>query len=428
MQSRTIGVIGVGYVGLVTAACLADLGHEVVCRDIDPERVAMLERGEVPIHEPGLDQLLRRNRARMRFTLDMDELFAAASIAFVCVDTPPTASGDADLSRVERVIDSIPDGSSATLVMKSTVPVGTGKRIRAALDRRGLADVRYASNPEFLREGSAIADFMQPDRVVVGADDPAVAAQVASLYEPLDTEVMTVDTASAEMVKLAANAFLATKISFINEIANVCEVVGADVAVVARGMGLDRRIGRAFLGAGIGYGGSCFPKDVSALVRTAREAKTPLSLVEQVSRVNDERKIAMGHRIEAAAGGSVRGKTIAVLGVTFKPNTDDMRDAASLEIIPALIEQGAKVAAYDPEGMEEARKLLSGVDFKSSAYEAAAGADVLVILTEWDQFRALDLNRLKAIMAAPRIVDLRNIYKPDEMKRDGFAYASIGRP
>ncbi len=376
-----------GYVGLVTAACLADLGHDVICRDIVPERVESLSRGEVPIHEPGLDALLARNRGRLRFTLSMDEVFQQATLAFVCVDTPPSASGDADLSRVESVIESIPEGSEAILIMKSTVPVGTGVRVRDALDRRGLTSVAYASNPEFLREGSAIADFTQPDRVVVGADDPAVAQRVAALYEPLGAEVVTTDIASAEMVKLASNAFLATKISFINEIANVCERVGADVAVVARGMGLDRRIGRAFLAAGIGYGGSCFPKDVTALKQLAGNSGYPFLLLASVIEVNELQKRRVVTKLKAHLG-DLRGRTIALLGLAFKPNTDDMREAASIVLAGRLVAEGAVVRGFDPVARERASHVLpAGVELVASMEDAVRGADAAVIVTEWGEFR-----------------------------------------
>ena len=423
-----VGVIGVGYVGLVTAACLAELGHPVVCRDIDAERVALLQRGEVPIHEPGVPELLKRNAARLTFTLDMEDVFREARIAIICVDTPPTASGDADLSRVESVIDALPaSAEGAILVMKSTVPVGTGQRVRTELDARGREDVGYVSNPEFLREGSAVADFREPDRVVVGGDRPDDVARVARLYSDLQAPILSTDTASAEMIKLASNAFLATKISFINEIANVCERVGADVEEVARGMGLDQRIGQSFLRPGIGYGGSCFPKDVTALKQLAGNTGYSFQLLASVIEVNELQKRRVIGKLQDHLG-PLRHRRIALLGLAFKPHTDDMREASSIVLAARLIAEGASVCAFDPVATERARGLLPpGVELCGSLTEAIAEADAVVIVTEWPEFRAVLDADVRAAMRQPLIVDGRNLLDPSEAVAAGFTYVSIGR-
>ncbi len=429
MSTReTVGVIGVGYVGLVTAACLAELGHHVVCRDIVPERVAMLQRGEVPIHEPGVPELLQRNAERLTFTLDMEDVFRDARIAIICVDTPPTASGDADLSRVEAVIAALPaSAEGAVLVMKSTVPVGTGNRVRSELDARGREDVGYVSNPEFLREGSAVADFRQPDRVVVGGDRPEDVERVARLYQDLNAPILTTDIASAEMIKLASNAFLATKISFVNEIANVCERVGADVEEVARGMGMDSRIGQSFLRPGIGYGGSCFPKDVTALKQLAGNTGYSFQLLASVIEVNELQKRRVIGKLQDRLG-SLRGRRVALLGLAFKPHTDDMREASSIVLASRLIAEGASVVAFDPVAAERARGVLpAAVEIAGSMLAAVTGADAVVIVTEWPEFRAVLSAEVHAAMRRPLIVDGRNLLDPNEAVAAGFTYVPIGR-
>ncbi len=429
MSTReTVGVIGVGYVGLVTAACLAELGHHVVCRDIAPERVAMLQRGEVPIHEPGVPELLQRNAERLTFTLDMEDVFRDARIAIICVDTPPTASGDADLSRVEAVIAALPaSAEGAVLVMKSTVPVGTGNRVRSELDARGREDVGYVSNPEFLREGSAVADFRQPDRVVVGGDRPEDVERVARLYQDLNAPILTTDIASAEMIKLASNAFLATKISFVNEIANVCERVGADVEEVARGMGMDSRIGQSFLRPGIGYGGSCFPKDVTALKQLAGNTGYSFQLLASVIEVNELQKRRVIGKLQDRLG-SLRGRRVALLGLAFKPHTDDMREASSIVLASRLIAEGASVVAFDPVAAERARGVLpAAVEIAGSMLAAVTGADAVVIVTEWPEFRAVLSAEVHAAMRRPLIVDGRNLLDPNEAVAAGFTYVPIGR-
>ena len=429
MSTReTVGVIGVGYVGLVTAACLAELGHHVVCRDIAPERVAMLQRGEVPIHEPGVPELLQRNAERLTFTLDMEDVFRDARIAIICVDTPPTASGDADLSRVEAVIAALPaSAEGAVLVMKSTVPVGTGNRVRSELDARGREDVGYVSNPEFLREGSAVADFRQPDRVVVGGDRPEDVERVARLYQDLNAPILTTDIASAEMIKLASNAFLATKISFVNEIANVCERVGADVEEVARGMGMDSRIGQSFLRPGIGYGGSCFPKDVTALKQLAGNTGYSFQLLASVIEVNELQKRRVIGKLQDRLG-SLRGRRVALLGLAFKPHTDDMREASSIVLASRLIAEGASVVAFDPVAAERARGVLpAAVEIAGSMLAAVTGADAVVIVTEWPEFRAVLSSEVHAAMRGPLIVDGRNLLDPSEAVAAGFTYVPIGR-
>ena len=429
MSTReTVGVIGVGYVGLVTAACLAELGHHVVCRDIVPERVAMLQRGEVPIHEPGVPELLQRNAERLTFTLDMEDVFRDARIAIICVDTPPTASGDADLSRVEAVIAALPaSAEGAVLVMKSTVPVGTGTRVRSELDARGRQDVGYVSNPEFLREGSAVADFRQPDRVVVGGDRPDDVERVARLYQDLNAPILATDIASAEMIKLASNAFLATKISFVNEIANVCERVGADVEEVARGMGMDSRIGQSFLRPGIGYGGSCFPKDVTALKQLAGNTGYSFQLLASVIEVNELQKRRVIGKLQDRLG-SLRGRRVALLGLAFKPHTDDMREASSIVLASRLIAEGASVVAFDPVAAERARGVLpEAVEIAGSMLAAVTDADAVVIVTEWPEFRAVLSAEVHAAMRGPLIVDGRNLLDPNEAVAAGFTYVPIGR-
>ncbi|MBS0412415.1 MAG: UDP-glucose/GDP-mannose dehydrogenase family protein [Proteobacteria bacterium] len=430
-----VAMIGTGYVGLVSGACFADFGHQVTCIDKDAAKIERLKAGEMPIFEPGLDVMVERNvrEGRLAFATDGAEAIAGADAVFIAVGTPSRrGDGHADLTYVHAAAEEIAgllDGFTV-VVTKSTVPVGTGDEIEAIIRRvRPDADCAVVSNPEFLREGAAIEDFKRPDRVVVGLEDERARALMTQLYRPLflnETPIVFTGRRTSELIKYAANAFLALKITFINEIADLCEKAGADVQQVARGIGLDKRIGAKFLHAGPGYGGSCFPKDTLALVQTAQDFGTPLQLVETTVRVNDARKKAMAGRVAAALGGELKGKTVGVLGLTFKPNTDDMREAPALDIVPALQAMGAHVQAYDPEG-HEARQLLRDVDFKAGPYEAVTGADVVVIVTEWDQFRALDLDRVKALMRRPAIVDLRNIYRPDEVRERGFAYASIGR-
>jgi UDPglucose 6-dehydrogenase len=432
-----VAMIGTGYVGLVSGACFADFGHVVTCIDKDAAKIEHLNAGGIPIYEPGLDALVAANVAagRLSFTTDAAQAVKEADAVFIAVGTPSRrGDGHADLSYVYAAAEEVAglmDGFTV-VVTKSTVPVGTGDRIEAIIKRaRPNAEFAVVSNPEFLREGAAIEDFKRPDRVVVGAEDERAQALMRELYRPLflnETPILFTGRRTSELIKYAANAFLAMKITFINEMADLCEAVGADVQQVARGIGLDKRIGGKFLHAGPGYGGSCFPKDTLALVRTARDAGAPTQLIETTVKVNDERKQAMSRRVVRAVNGEdLTGKTIGVLGLTFKPNTDDMRDAPSLNIVPALQSAGAAVQAFDPEA-HEARQMLPGIDFKTDAYEAADGADALVILTEWDQFRALDLARMKQVMRKPVLVDLRNIYKPEDVRRDGFKYVSLGRP
>jgi UDPglucose 6-dehydrogenase len=432
-----IAMIGTGYVGLVSGVCFSDFGHEVVCVDKDPGKIEKLHRGEVPIFEPGLDVLLARNvkAGRLAFTLDITAAVDGADAVFIAVGTPTRrGDGHADLTYVMAAAAEIGAALTgyAVIVTKSTVPVGTNRAVQAAV-RAAAPDAQFdvASNPEFLREGAAIDDFMRPDRVVVGVESDRARAVMAAIYRPLflrDFPVVYTDLESAEMIKYAANAFLATKITFINEIAALCEKVGADIKSVSRGMGLDGRIGNKFLHAGPGYGGSCFPKDTKALARIGQDHAVPMQITETVIKVNDEIKRRMVDKIVDLCGGSISGKTVAVLGVTFKPNTDDMRDAPSLTIVPALIGGGAKVRVVDPEGQREGVKLLPGVDWRDSAYDAAAGADAVVILTEWNEFRALDLPRLAGAMATPRLADLRNIYSAEAARAAGFTdYVAVGR-
>ncbi len=429
-------MIGAGYVGLVSAACFSEFGWSVDCIDKDAERVSRLQAGEVPIYEPGLEELLARNleNGRLKFSTELAPAVSAAELVFLAVGTPMRrGDGYADLSYVFEAVEALtPHLDGFTVVTtKSTVPVGTSREIeRRIRAQRKDADIAVCSNPEFLREGSAIRDFTHPDRVLIGCDDDRARAVMERLYEPLtlrNAPLIFVNRESAELAKYAANAFLALKISYINEIADLCEQVGANVQQVATAIGSDRRIGDKFLHPGPGYGGSCFPKDVSALIRTAREAKAPLSLVEQVEKVNTERKLAMAARIEEAAGGDLHGKTVAVLGVTFKPNTDDMREAPSLVILPLLQARGAVVRAYDPQGRAAAESLLPGVEWAENALGAAQGVDIVVVLTEWNEFRGLDLESLRRTMRGDVLVDLRNVYNPESAREAGLHYASVGR-
>jgi UDPglucose 6-dehydrogenase len=431
-----VAMIGTGYVGLVSGACFADFGHRVTCVDKDPERIAALERGEVPFFEPGLESLVATNvrERRLHFTGTLATAVAQAEVILIAVGTPSRrGDGHADLSYVyaaAREIAASLDGFTV-VVTKSTVPVGTGDEVERIIHEvRPDAEVAVVSNPEFLREGAAIRDFKHPDRIVVGTDDERARKVIADLYRPLalnQVPMLYTGRRTAELIKYAANAFLATKITFINEIADLCEKVGADVQDVAHGMGLDNRIGSKFLHAGPGFGGSCFPKDSKALVKTAQDHDVSLRILEAVVAVNDKRKRWLVRKVSAALGGSLRGKTIGMLGLTFKPNTDDMREAPSIALITALQDMGATVRAFDPAGMEQAKKVLFGVDYCEGPYACAQGVDALVIATEWEQFRALDLVRLKEIMACPVVIDLRNIYRPDEMAQHGFIYDSIGR-
>jgi UDPglucose 6-dehydrogenase len=418
-----IGVIGAGWVGLVTAACFAELGHDVYVRDIVQEKVDSLARGEVPIYEPGLSELITKNSDRLHFTIEMADVLPNAQLLFCCVDTPPSYSGDADLSRVERVVEEVGGSTDHALVMKSTVPVGTGRSIRRRAESLG-----YVSNPEFLKEGTAVADFMHPDRVVVGEDanGAGFADRVAALYEPLDAAVVRTDVASAEMIKLASNAFLATKISFINEIANVSEELGANVDEVARGMGLDTRIGPQFLKAGLGYGGSCFPKDVSALKQLAGNTGYHFQLLTAVIEVNELQKRRAIGKLQKHLG-SLIGKEIALLGVAFKPNTDDIREATSLVLAGRLQSEGAHVRVYDPIASGRARDLLSGAKVCESATDALDGADAAVLVTEWPEFRELDWDAAKSSMRQPLVVDGRNFLDGDLLQKAGFTYEGVGR-
>jgi UDPglucose 6-dehydrogenase len=432
-----IAMIGSGYVGLVSGACFADFGHRVVCVDKDEAKIAALRRGEIPIFEPGLDKLVEQNvkEGRLAFASELAPAVADADVVFIAVGTPSRrGDGHADLSYVLGAAREIAAaiGGYTVVVTKSTVPVGTGdeveRTIRAANPK---AEFAVVSNPEFLREGAAINDFKRPDRIVIGTGDPRAREMMTEVYRPLylnAAPILFTERRTAELIKYAANAFLATKITFINEMADLCEKVGANVQEVARGIGFDNRIGSKFLHAGPGFGGSCFPKDTLALMKTAQEAGAPAKIVETVVTVNDARKRAMAEKIVAACGGAVAGKTIAILGLAFKPNTDDMREAASLVIVPALAAAGAKLRAHDPQAMREAAKHLAGVAMCKNPYEAAKDADALVILTEWDAYRALDLDRLKGDLRSPLVVDLRNIYRPEEMAAKGFRYISVGRP
>jgi len=431
-----VTMIGTGYVGLVSGACFADFGHTVTCVDKDASKIARLQKGEIPIFEPGLDELVKDNvdQGRLFFTTDPTAASADADAVFIAVGTPSRrGDGHADLSYVYAAAEEIAAliQGYTVIVNKSTVPVGTGDEVEAIIKKaRPDAEFAVVSNPEFLREGAAINDFKRPDRVVVGTDDERARERMRELYRPLflnETPIVFTERRTSELIKYAANAFLAMKITFINEIADLCEAVGANVQEVAKGIGLDNRIGRKFLNAGPGYGGSCFPKDTLALMKTARDYNAPIELIETTVRVNSARKQKMAQKIIEALDGNVKGKTIAVLGLTFKPNTDDMRDAPALDIVPALQDEGAKVRAFDPEGMHEAKGMLKDVAFATGPYDCVQNADAVVIITEWDQFRALDFDRLKDALKTPTIIDLRNIYSPTEMRAKGFNYVSVGR-
>jgi UDPglucose 6-dehydrogenase len=432
-----VAMIGAGYVGLVSGACIADFGHQVICIDKDLTKLEALQRGEIPIFEPGLHDLVRSNAkaGRLSFSIEVEEAVRAAEVVFIAVGTPSRrGDGHADLSYVfEAAREIAPALNGFTVVItKSTVPVGTGDEVeRIIREVRPDADFAVVSNPEFLREGAAIHDFKHPDRIVVGTDEERAKNVVSEIYRPLSLNqapILFTSRRTAELIKYAANAFLATKVTFINEIADLCEKVGADVQEVARGIGLDNRIGAKFLHAGPGFGGSCFPKDLRALIKTAQDNDVPLRILEAVAAVNDTRKRAMARKVSAMFSGALRGKTVAVLGLTFKPNTDDMREAPSLALITALQDMGARVRGFDPAGMGQAQALLTDVVYCENAYDCAEAADALVIVTEWEQFRALDLEHLRGLMACPVIVDLRNIYRPEEVHRHGFAYACVGRP
>lgn len=432
-----VAMIGTGYVGLVSGACFADFGHVVTCVDKDVTKIERLKRGEMPIFEPGLETLVASNvrEERLSFTTNAAEAISDADAVFIAVGTPSRrGDGHADLTYVYQAAEEIADlmKGFTMVVTKSTVPVGTGDEVEAIIRRRQPnADFAVVSNPEFLREGAAISDFKRPDRVVVGTDDERARELMRELYRPLylnETPILFTTRRTSELIKYAANAFLAVKITFINEIADLCEKVGANVQEVSRGIGLDNRIGSKFLNAGPGYGGSCFPKDTLALTKTANDHHTPVRIVDTVVEVNAARKKAMAGKVIQAMNGDVSSKTIAVLGLAFKPNTDDMRDAPALDIIPALKAAGAVIRAFDPESMHEAEKMLSGVHYCKSPWEALEGADAMVIITEWDQFRALDLDRVRRALKHPIVVDLRNIYSPEDMAKRGFSYTSIGRP
>jgi len=425
-QSRTIGVFGAGWVGLVTGGCFAELGHEVIVRDVVPERIEALRVGQLPFHEADLPEVLERNRERIRYTIDADEL-ADADALFICVQTPPTYSGDADLSFVWSALDDLPrsEPRRQILVMKSTVPVGTGEKVRAALDGRGLTNVGYVSNPEFLAEGHAVHDFLNPDRIVIGAFEDEDGAAVEALYEGIESPVLRTDVASAEMIKLAANAFLMTRISFINEIANVCEAVGADVVEVAKGVGLDHRLGPHFLRAGIGYGGSCFPKDSLALKQLASNSGYHFHLLSAVIEVNELQKRRVVQKLQKHLG-KLRDKKIALLGLAFKAGTDDMRDAPSLVLASRLLAEGAEVRAWDP--VAQPGDLLKGAVLYDSVLEAVRGADAAVIVTEWDELSGLASQDVHDAMARPLILDGRNLLDPAKTRAAGFAYEGIGRP
>jgi UDPglucose 6-dehydrogenase len=420
-----IAVFGAGYVGLVTGACFAELGHDVVVRDVRPERIDALLAGEIPIHEPGLQEVVERAGERLRFTLDVAEALEGAELAFIAVGTPPMYSGDPDLSAVWTVVDELPAGVDTTLVMKSTVPPGTGDKVRRALDERGLSEVGYVSNPEFLAEGTAVHDFMHPDRVVVGAFDPDDAERVAALYEPLDTTVVRTDVASAEMIKLASNAFLSTRISFINEIASICELVGADVVDVATGIGLDHRLGPHFLKAGLGFGGSCFPKDVSALKQLAGNSGYHFQLLAAVIEVNELQRRRVIQKLRKHLG-DLHGKEIALLGLAFKPGTDDMREAPSLVIAARLLAEGAELRTWDP--VADGRALLPEATVCSTVLDAVRDADAAVIVTEWPEVVTLATPEAYAAMRRPVVVDGRNILDPEVMRALGFLYEGVGRP
>ena len=432
-----IGMVGAGYVGLVSGACFSEFGIDVVCVDRDSAKIQQLRGGDIPIYEPGLEALIQSNvnAGRLSFSTEIEEAVTGSEAVFIAVGTPGRhGDGEADLQNVRQAAQEVAramDGGYKVIVMKSTVPVGTGREIGELISKhRAPGTFDIASNPEFLREGSAIGDFMRPDRVVIGVESERAARVLQAVYRPLyllETPIVLTALETAEMIKYAANAFLATKITFINEIADLCEKVGADVQDVARGIGLDGRIGAKFLHAGPGYGGSCLPKDTRALVSTARRAGMPVRIVETVVEVNESRARRMIGKVEAACGGSVAGKRIAVLGLTFKPNTDDVRESPGLAILAGLLERGARVSAYDPKGMDPARRLFDGVDWCGDAYAAMEDADCLAIVTEWNEFRALDIARVRRSMKTPAIVDMRNIYELDEMERAAFDYRSVGR-
>jgi UDPglucose 6-dehydrogenase len=431
-----IAVIGTGYVGLVTGACFAEFGTSVTCVDVDAEKIARLNEGHIPIYEPGLDQLVSKNKAagRLSFTTDIGAAVEQSLVIILAVGTPPKDDGSADLSFIEAAALDVARHMNGykVVVTKSTVPVGTGERLRRLIrEQQQRFDFGVVSNPEFLREGAAIDDFMRPDRVVIGSRDEAAVAIMRDLYRPLyliETPVVITSLEAAELTKYAANAFLATKISFINEIANLCDRIGCDVHDVARAIGMDNRIGRYFLHPGPGYGGSCFPKDTTALLSVAKEYGAEARIVDAVVEVNHAQRAKMVEKIERLMGGDIEGRQVAVLGLSFKPKTDDMREAPSIEIIRALVERGARVRAYDPVAMEQARKVLTTeIDYASDEYEAAGGADALVFMTEWNEFRALDMQKIKGLMRTPRIADLRNIYEPRRMREFGFDYVGVGR-
>jgi UDPglucose 6-dehydrogenase len=432
-----IAVVGSGYVGLVTGACLADFGMDVTCVDNDAGKIAMLKEGKIPIYEPGLDAIVAKNAAagRLHFTTELREAVENALAIFIAVGTPPKEDGSADLSYVVQVAEAIADSMNGykVVVTKSTVPIGTGQLVEKVIrERNGKYPFSVVSNPEFLREGSAIEDFMRPDRVVIGARDDQAVAIMKDIYRPLyliETPFVITNVESSELIKYASNAFLATKITFINEVAELCERLGADVHHVARGMGLDRRIGPKFLHPGPGYGGSCFPKDTKALTDIARQAGRPFAIVETVVAVNEQVKLRMVDKVRAVCGGAVAGLTVGVLGLSFKPETDDMRESAAIPILEALAAEGATLRAFDPAAMDNAREVLpASLVYCRDAYDAATGADCLVILTEWNQFRSLDLEKLKSLLRRPNVVDLRNVYEPARMREAGFTYDSVGRP
>ncbi|MBI2541527.1 UDP-glucose/GDP-mannose dehydrogenase family protein [Candidatus Woesearchaeota archaeon] len=427
-----IAVAGAGYVGLVTAACFAELGNDVTCVDIDEEKISKLNNGVIPIYEPGLDHLVAKNRksSNLKFTTDLKSAIKESEIIFICVGTPPKETGEADLSHVENVARAIAEAmdSYKVIVEKSTVPVETGNKVAKSIKAYNTHKVDFdvVSNPEFLREGSAVGDFMHPDRIVIGCESEKAKEIMKKLYEPLNAPILFTDIKSAEIIKHASNSFLATKISFINAIANICELAGADVEKVAEGMGLDKRIGKSFLNAGIGYGGFCFPKDAEAFIKIAEKLGYDFRLLKATQEINNFQKKNFVRKVEKALW-IVKNKTIGILGLAFKPNTDDMRFAPSVDIISELQKEGAKIKAYDPEAAEKAKHILNGIEYCKDAYEAAKGADALVILTEWEEFKNLDLNKIKSLMRHPLIIDGRNIYNPEEPKSLGFSYISIGR-
>lgn len=427
-----ITIIGSGYVGLVTGTCLADLGNDVICVDIIEEKINNLKKGIIPIFEPGLDELIRRNvkEKRLTFTTDLKDSIRRSEVIFIAVGTPPKANGEADLSYIENVARAIGNeiDSYKVIVEKSTVPVETGEKVKKAiqLNNPHKAEFDVVSNPEFLREGSAVSDFLNPDRIVIGTDSKRAAEMMARLYKPLNATMITTDIRSAEIIKHASNSFLATKISFINAIANICEKAGGDVEKVAEGMGYDKRIGRNFLNAGIGYGGSCFPKDVSAFIKIAEKNGYDFRLLRDVEAINKQQKLDFIKKIEENMW-ILKDKTIAILGLSFKPNTDDMREAPSIDIINALQKEGAKIKAYDPEAGEKSKSLLKNVDYCSNPYDAVSGCDAMVIVTEWNEFKELDMEKVKSLLNRPLIIDGRNIYDPAQMKKMGFEYVSIGR-